>query len=355
MAYSLRPKIESGIVAKQRISRYNGPTASNMGSCPTQIYHQIHSLSRMKKVQYPLAMKFREGNAQEDLMVSLIEDFNPGVRIVEKNVKTLKGVVGRHQVSARPDGLIYDPSLPKNSMPLIEFKSMDDHNFMKFAVLGVREAQPYYYDQLQTTMLVMRQNMKVQIPFGLMFCKLRGSEIDVWDEVVAFDEEHIDSLEERLDERDLMLAESFSPEKPFPRGHAFCNGCGAEQICWGGDEFKEESKPEISDEDWVMLRQMADAYMQFSDRAAADKKKIDGIRQWFDNQLSHFKVEEIRIPLDNALREVVAPYIRKFSKLGLDETHLRQDYPDIGKAYTVSEEVRQMRFRVERGGKTLKT
>ncbi len=356
MPYSFTKQIRNHIESQAKVFKYYGPTPTNMGSCPKFIYHQVHHYGQLKAHGYELGLKFLEGNKQEELMVDLIESSRPGIKIVERNVKNLTAIIGRHQLRGRPDGLIYDPALPKPQMPMIEFKSMDEHNFYKFMAFGLKESHPYYYDQMQSTLLLCIENFpKVVIPYGLMFAKLRGSEVDIWDEVIEFDPEHINLLEERLDQRDMMLAEEYAPERPYERGASFCQGCPAEMLSWGGSEFEvsKEELPTIDNlEEQVKMAKLLVGYMEAEKLA---KDQIKALRMYFDNQLSKWQRKELPIALRDLAKTTLTPYIRSFPKYSFDEQMVRLEDPKLAQRASESNEVTQLRFKVIQDGRTIRT
>ncbi len=355
MPYSLIASIRDHVASKQKAFRYNGPTPTNMATCPKLIYHQVHHFGQLQAPGWQLGLKFREGNDQEELMVRLIEESRPGIKIVERNTKNLIATIGRHQYRGRPDGLIYDPILPKGSMPLIEFKSMDEHNFIKFMAFGLQESHPYYYDQIQSTLLLVRVNFpKVQIPYAVMFAKLRGSEVDIWDEVIEFDQDHIDILEERLDARDMMLAREYAPERPYERGAPFCQNCPAEQLSWGGLEFNtKEELPTIDNlDELVSMAKNLVGYMEAEKLATYE---IDRLRRYFDNQLSKWQRREIPIALRDLAKTTLTPYLRTFDKSTFNQDLVRLENPRLAQKASGLSPVTQLRFKVIRDGKVVRT
>ena len=360
MPYSFRSGIKKHMEGKAWTPKYSGATPTNMAQCVRLIWfmaHQEISLRPAGGGNWNTQLKFREGNEQEDSMANLIEESHPGVKITDRNTRNIIGYIGRHRVRGRHDGLIYDPNLPKNQLPLAEFKHMNEWQFMKLVGLGLKEAQPYYYDQIQTTIHIVRQvNERIVIPFGMLFAKTRADEVDVWDELIEYDPDHIDILEERLDERETMIKQDEPPERPYERGHQMCNGCAAEQIDWGGDEFHEKlaELPAIDADEMVYAGKMAAQYLSSYERMKEHEVLTDAIKKWFDNFLSDKRRMEIAVKTsDNFL---VTPYIRQFQKTVLDELALRNEEPELARKHTHSKDVTQFRFRVvDPSGKTIRT
>ena len=354
MSYSFTTKIRNHIGSKMKVFKYYGPTPTNMATCPKLIYHQVHNYSQLQAPGWQLGLKFREGNEQEDLMVRLIEESHPGLKIVERNTKNLTATIGRHQVKGRPDGLIYDPNLSKGTMPMFEAKSMDEHNFIKFMAFGIEESHPYYYDQLQSTLLLVRVNFpKVHIPYAVIFAKLRGSEIDVWDEAVEFNPDHIDILEERLDKRDMILGQEYAPERPYERGNPFCQNCPAEQLSWGGLEFEtKEELPTIDNLDELV--KMAKNLVGYMEAQKLAEDRIDLLRAYFDNQLSKWQRREIPIALRDLAKTTLTPYLRTFDKSTFDQDMIRLEHPKLAQRASGKSPVTQLRFKVTQDGKVVR-
>ena len=355
MPYSFTKKIRDHVASQQKVFRYFGPTPTNMATCPKLIYHQIHDSGQLRAPGYELGLKFREGNSQEPLMVDLIQESHPGIKIVERNTKNLVTTIGRHQVKGRPDGLIHDSTLPRNTMPMIEFKSMDEHNFMRFMAFGLEESHPYYYDQIQTTLLLVIVNFpKITVPYAVIFSKLRGSEVDIWDEQIEFSEDHIRILEERLDERDMMLAKPYAPERPYERGHIMCKNCPAEHLSWGGREFEvaDENLPTIDNLDELVS--MAKRMVGFLEAEKLAKNQINLLRSYFDNQLSKWQRRDIPIALQDLARTTLTPYLRTFDKNTFNQQVVRLEDPKLGQKASGLESVTQLRFKVIQDGKVVR-
>ncbi len=340
--------------------KYNGATPTNMSSCPVLIWNQVRGSkfgSLVPTSNWNLQLKFREGNEQEDSMVSLIEESHSGVKITDRNTRNIVGYIGRHRVRGRHDGLLFDPNLPKNQLPLVEFKHMNEWQFMKLVALGLKESQNYYYDQVQTTLHIVRQNYpRVSIPWAMLFAKTRADEVDVWDELVEYNPDHIELLEKRLDERELMISQEEPPEKPYLRGSEWCNGCSAEQICWGGGEFHEkvDELPVLDPKEMETAKKMAEAYLSSYERMKDQEALVDGIKKWFDNYMS--KVKRSELPLKTNDNHLVIPYIREFQVTVLDELSLRNENPELARKHTHVEDRSQFRFRVrDPAGKTIRT
>ena len=303
--------------------KYFGPTPTNVGGCERQIWYQVNNYSDLA-TDMDVRARFRmdEGIEQEELMTRAIQKHIPGAVVTEENTGNLTGRIGRHDFRGRPDGLLYDPSTSTEFMYLLEYKNIGEHGFNQFKRLGLKQSHPYYYDQVQVTLQLARQNfLQVHIPHAILFAKVRGEFVDYHDEAIYEDKERLAEIEARLDAREEALANAQPPDRPFARDSGFCQNCPAFSICWEDDEEQpsEIDPKELEEVATVWASQIDPFYTPMN--TARNK-----IREEFRRVLT--KHQETRVEVAAGDKRVVA-FIRSHDKLVLDEEALFRANRDL--------------------------
>lgn len=204
-------------------------------SCMRKLWYGFHWVCENKKPRRVLRI-FERGDWAEhrivrDLKLIGVNCFRRGEEgnkieitgAVDEEQETLTGFAGHSK--GHTDGRCDNVPGAEKTEHLAEFKSANDKNFKKFVKLGVKEAHPVYYGQLQ------RYMHETKLKRALFIVENKNDETR-YAERVYYDKDHAEDLCRK--EMHIITAE----EPPAKIGESTwfeCKWCDKNEVCHSND------------------------------------------------------------------------------------------------------------------------
>lgn len=211
-------------------------------ACWRQLWYSFH-WAVMSKHKGRTQRIFDIGHLFEEMAISDLKKQGCFVYRVDKDGKQIEltgnkdeeqeEIVGfAGHAKGHPDGRIYGlAEYPKKNL-LLELKTMNNENFLKFRKLKVQFSHPVYYDQTQKYML----ELGLEVAF---FLAINKDNCAYWWEFVHLDRGHAEEL--RRKERVIIMSDE-PPERAFGPGDYGCNFCDKYDVCHLNGEPEENCR-----------------------------------------------------------------------------------------------------------------
>lgn len=206
------------------------PFRSHLGAsilgrdCARELWYNFHWAKTSKHIGRTLRL-FNRGHLEEPRFVAMLRMIGCEVwQTDDKNKQFRISYFGGHYGSAI-DGVIKGcPDLPDRPI-MGEFKTYNDKNFQKLKKLGMREAKPEHYVQVN-------QYCKYYKLSACLYMAVNKNDDELYCELIRFDEEN---AEQYLDRAEKIVFATEPPAKINPSSAFFtCKFCDFRETCHKG-------------------------------------------------------------------------------------------------------------------------
>lgn len=328
---------------------YRRPNPSNLASCRRFIWYQVYHPEIMLPLPEELRLLFEEGNRQEAICIELLEKVFEVRRIAPTPASNMKGSAGKYSIYGRPDVLVK----VGDKWYVTEIKSVAEYALDRLAHLGVRLSHPYYYDQIQATLLIVSQNdPSVSSEGAYLFARSRDTG-DIHDEFIARDEAWLVQAISNLDLRAQDLSNGDEPPaRPYVSLQDFhCRTCPARETCWQSSSTGQVDLSDLSELHQALLLDNLHKYMELASEKSRVEGAYDDSRVAIRAVLDYYSAVSIVVEEDNL---TYTPQLRASPRVDVNIKQLRSQFPEVANQVIAEKTVKELRVHVERDGKTIR-